>query len=97
MILVKLHKTKDSEILAIADSELIGKKIENKKISIEVTERFYKGDKLPEEKIIALIKGSRNINIIGKESIEFALKHNLIEKSSIIKIKNIPHVQIFSL
>lgn len=95
MILVKLHKIKDSEILAIADSDLIGKKIENEKVSIEITERFYKGEQLPAQKIIDLFKNSRNINIIGKESVEFALKHKLIDKTNVIKIKNIPHAQVF--
>ena len=35
--------------------KLIGKKIEDDNMKINITKRFYKGESLPEEKIIALI------------------------------------------
>lgn len=66
-ILIKLHESMGKKILAVADKELIGKKLEDEKICLEVTERFYKGEEKTEEEIIKAMQESPNINIIGKK------------------------------
>ena len=94
---VKFHVKGSRTVVAICDEDLIGKKIENKKICIEVTEKFYKGEKKSEKEVAKILEEATNINIIGKKSIKFALKQGAIQKESIIKIKNIPHVQIYGM
>ena len=54
---------------------------------------FYNGDETDEEGVIELIKGSYIVNIVGKKSMDFALKLGIVDKKNIIKIKNIPHAQ----
>ena len=44
-----------------------------------------------ENDILNLIEDGILLNIVGEESVNFALKNKLIEKFGIIKIKNIPH------
>src|SRR3989344_4118097 len=90
MILLKLHKSGNSEVVSLCDSNLIGETFEEGKLQIEVSERFYKGEELPKEKVIIILKNCSNANIVGEESIKLALDNNIIEKESIIKIKKIP-------
>lgn len=90
MMLLKLHRSGNSEIISLCDSNLISKTFKDGKLHIEVSERFYRGEELPKEKIILILKNCNNANIVGKESIKLALDNNIIEKESIIKIKNIP-------
>ena len=90
MILLKLHKNENSEVVSLCDSNLIGKTFEEGKLRIEVSERFYKGEELSKEKILLILKNCSNANIVGKESIKLALDSSIIEKESIIKIKKIP-------
>ena len=90
MILLKLHKSGSSEIVSLCDSNLIGKTFEEGKLHLEISERFYKGEELPKEKIILILKNCNNANIVGKESIKLALENDIIEKESIINIKKIP-------
>ena len=97
MILVKIHRSINSQVLCLCDSDLIGKRLRQGNKQLEITERFYKGEETPKTALLSLIKISNNINIIGKESIEFAVRNKLIDKSSIIKIQGIPHAQIFRL
>jgi len=95
-MLIKIHKMKDREVISLCDEELIGKKFEEKDLQLEISERFYKGEKLPEEEIVKILKNVDNINIVGKKSVDLALKNKLISKKQIIKIKGIPHAQIIS-
>ena len=44
--------------------------------------------------ILNLIEDNTLLNIVGEESINFAVKNKLIEKDGIIKIKGIPHAML---
>ena len=94
MILVKIHKSGDSYIVCLCDSDLVGKKFSEGNLSLEVSKRFYEGKEMEKDKIIKILNDCNNLNIVGKESIKFALKCKKINKRSIIKIKNIPHAMV---
>jgi hypothetical protein len=87
---VKIHKSNDRSIIAICDEDLIGKKFSQKNLVLDVTERFYKGEIMSDEKVIELMKSGSNLNIVGKKSINLAIKNGIIESNNIIKIDNIP-------
>ena len=52
---VKIHKTY-RDIIAICDSELIGKTFEEGKFQLDVKESFYKGEKVSEEKAVEIMQ-----------------------------------------
>ena len=91
MIFVKQHCSEHTILICLCDENLIGKTIGSNKIS----EPFYKGESLSEEEILDKIGEGTTFNIIGKESIDFALKHNFIKKENIVNIENVPHAQIY--
>ena len=94
---LKIHKAGDNRfVAAICDEDLIGKVLEDGKIYLEVSEHFYKGKILSEDEILKEIKDIPSINIVGKKSIDFAIKHNIIKKESIIIIKGVPHGQAYA-
>lgn len=95
MIYLKINKTEQNEIIAVCDSDLMGKKFSENGLNLDINEIFYKGDIIDEKEIIKILKKSRNINIVGKESIKLAVKAGIINKENIIKIKNIPHAMVF--
>jgi len=93
-MIVKAHKTDDGrKILAICDSELIGKKFEEKNLQLDLSSSFYKGEEKNEGELIGLIREAYIVNIVGGRSVGFAIKRGVINKGNIIKIKNIPHAQ----
>lgn len=95
MIYLKINKTEQNEIIAVCDSDLIGKKFSENGLNLDINEIFYKGEIMNEKEIIKILKESININIVGKESIKLAVKAGIINKDNIIKIKNIPHAMVF--
>ena len=92
-MLVKIHESY-RQGAAICDSDLIGKKLEDGEIQMDLTGNFFKGDeKTPEEVKEIIVNASRedaNFNIVGEESCKLALEQGLIEEHGIKKIKNIP-------
>ena len=82
------------DIVAICDSDLIGKKFEEGKFQLNVKENFYKGEEIPEEKTIDIIQKmsqeDATFNIVGEKSVNCALKAGIISKESIKKIQGIP-------
>ena len=94
---VKIHKSGDRHIVAVCDEDLIGKKFETKKLVLNISERFYKGEKLSDEKTYEIMENAINLNLVGKKTIDLALKNDIIRKENIIKIEKIPHAQIYQL
>ena len=97
MIYVKINNAGENEIIAICDANLIGKKFSENGLNLEITERFYKGEIMDEEKVIDLLQDAKNINIVGKESVKLGIKVGIIDEDNIIKIKNIPHALVFGI
>jgi len=93
MILIKIHKTKFRDVIAVCDSNLVGKKFEENGLQLDITDRFYKGNNLPEEDMILILKTADNVNIVGQESIGLAIKAGIVDKNNILIINGIPHAQ----
>ena len=97
MILISMHHSGPNKfVVALCDESLIGKTLEDKKIKLIVTERFYKGEKKSDKEMEEIIKQSSNINFLGRESVEFGIKLGIIEKENVIKISGVPHAQFTS-
>ena len=92
-----MHPYKGSEIVAICDADLIGKKIEGRDKCIEASKSFYKGEKKTEKEVLEIMKEATSLNLLGKKAVSIALKSRIIEKEGIIKIKNVPHAQMYQL
>ena len=91
MIFVKEHVHNSRKVLAICDGDLIGKIFEEKNRILNVSKSFYHGSPMFEKDILSLIENNILLNIVGEESVAFALKYKLIEKKGIAKIKGVPY------
>ena len=91
-MLIKIHKSYRN-VVAICDSELLGKRFEQGKMQFEVNE-FFNGEEKPEKEVLELMKDFSkedvSFNIIGKQSVACALKANIISKEGIKTIQNVP-------
>jgi len=92
-MLIKIHPSY-RKVIAICDSDLLGKKFEQGKMQLDLTGDFFKGDEKSDEEIIQIMQDAATedatFNIIGKKSIETALKAGIIDKSGIKTIQEIP-------
>jgi len=93
MISIKIHESY-RKVVALCDSDLIGKKFEEGKRQLDVRENFYNGEEVDEEKIIAMLKNlaidDATFNIVGKESVKAARNAGLIEEDNVSEIQGVP-------
>ena len=90
---IKIIKSQRN-IVAVCDSELIGKKFEEGKLQIDVKENFFKGEEVDEKKAIKIMEKEAEDDatyyIVGEKSIHAALEAGVIDEQGIIKIQGIP-------
>lgn len=91
---IKLHKSY-RDVVAVCDSDLLGKFFQEGNKILDIRESFYKGEEKSEKEIIELMidlaMEDATFNIIGNKSISCALKAGIITKEGIKKISNISY------
>jgi len=90
---LKIHESY-RKILALADTNLIGKTFTQDNKQIEVRPNFFQGEEITPKQALEILKNlnkeDATFNIVGKESVQTALKAGIITKEGIMKIDNIP-------
>jgi len=90
---IKIHEAY-RRIIALADSDLLGKTFEQDIRQIKVKLDFFQGEEKNKQEILQILKDmdreDATFYIIGKESIESALEAKIISKEGIIIIDDIP-------
>jgi len=94
MIIAKKHDYNGKIVLAMCDANLLGKKIEEKELSVEVNKRFYGGEIITKEGLRKILSDCYIINLVGNESLELCKELGLVDGKHILKIKGISHAQI---
>ncbi|MEM4397449.1 MAG: DUF424 family protein [Candidatus Woesearchaeota archaeon] len=94
-MILKKHKAQDKILLAICDSDLLGKKIETDNLILDLSSNFYKGEKKTEAEILIELKNFSSLNAVGEKTINFLLKEKIISKENIKKINEIPYINIY--
>ena len=93
MISIRIHKS-CRDVVAICDTELLGKYFEEGNKQLDVKESFYKGKELDIEKAKEIMMKQKiedaTFNIVGEKSIKAAIKAGIIDKRGIKKIKGVP-------
>ncbi|NMB66968.1 DUF424 family protein [Candidatus Woesearchaeota archaeon] len=82
------------DIVALCDSELIGKKFEEGNLQLDIKEDFFKGEDFNEEQASLILKKMEKEDatfyIVGEKSINLCIKKDLIKKDFVKYIQGIP-------
>ncbi|MBI2661758.1 DUF424 domain-containing protein [Candidatus Woesearchaeota archaeon] len=93
-MIVNIHKTDDGRrILAVCDIGLIGRRIEQGKLQLDLTSDFYRGTERDADWIRKAVDKVFVAVFIGGESVEMALKMNLILEKDVLVVDNVPYTQ----
>jgi len=91
---IKIHKSY-RDLVAVCDTNLVGKYFEEGNFQIDVKESFYKGEEIDEEELIEILqdmkKEDATFNIVGEKSVNASLKAGIISKDNVKKISKIPY------
>jgi hypothetical protein len=99
MIYIKQHITENGIILAMCDSDLIGKVLEEGNILIDLKDysEFYIGTLSSEPEADSSINKDKlwSVNVIGRSSVSVALSKGIIEKEHVKTVKGVPYANAF--
>jgi hypothetical protein len=92
-MLVKIHSSYRNTV-AICDSNLLGKTFEEGNKQIIINPNFYQGEEKTEKEVLEIIENGLAedyiFNIVGEESINLALKAEVITPEGITRIQGVP-------
>lgn len=96
-MIVKIHNFPSGTVLTITDSDLIGQRFEEGKRQLDLTSSFYSGEEKSESEIKKLLKDEKIgfIHFTGEKSLALGIKEGLVDPKKVVRIKNIPHAQVF--
>lgn len=97
MLYIKMHISETKRMLAVCDSELVGKKCSEEEKCLTVSEYFYKGELVNDEKAVIEMKKADSLNIVGKNAVELAIHEGLISKENVFLIDDVPYALVFGL
>ena len=99
LIYIKYHNADDGVILAMCDSALIDKVLEEGDVYIDIKNysEFYMGDLVDTGQAKALIdKGSiKAANIIGNEAVDVAIDSDIIKQENVSKVNGIRYAHAY--
>ena len=96
-VYMNLKQNGKNVLLAVCDSELIGKTLREGKIVFHIKDEFYNGRKATVEEALGMIDNSTIVNLVGKQCVEKAIAKGYVHPEAVIKIEGIPHAQIVKL
>jgi uncharacterized protein len=91
-MLLKIHKSY-RDVVAVCDSDLIGKRFEEGRFQLDVKESFYRGEEIPEERAVQILKRmfieDATFNIVGKDSVKAAVQAGIIDESAVGEVQGV--------
>jgi hypothetical protein len=92
-MIAKIHNNQGKMIIALCDSDILGKKFEEKEFILDLSSAFFKGKEATKEQLIPYLTKAYVINAAGKDSVGFLIENNMANKKDIKFVEKIPHVQ----
>ncbi len=96
-IAIRIHANETGSVLAAADAQLLGKTLNEGKISLNVSKTFYHEKMVDENELVEHLNEAGNINLIGEETVKVAVKQGIISQNSARRIAGVPHAQIYKI
>ncbi len=94
MMYIKVYRQGTETIVAACDSDIVGKTFRSKDLKIQVSEGFYKGDTGDEDLLVSRLEMATIANLVGKKTLEVAIKHGFVDPSCVLDIGGVPHAQM---
>lgn len=90
---LNIRRRNQETVVAICDSELLGKKFEDGELQLEVNREFYEGKEASVEECLEALEKASIANLVGS-IIEPAIEAGYINSDHVLEIDDIPHAQM---
>jgi hypothetical protein len=94
MFRLKIYRVRGEVLVAVCDSELVGRTFRDGELKIEVKESFYGNREVGEEEVRKALRIATIANITGRRAVELAIEMGIIDKDNVLKIGECWHAQM---
>ena len=97
MFSARLITHKDTNMLNICDSDLLGKTLNRDNFSLKISEKYYAEKIVEKEEAKDLLKQSDNINMAGKNIVDLSVSMGIGSANGVKVIDGIPFLIVFKM
>ena len=97
MFSIRLIRHKDTNMLNICDSDLLGKTLNRDNFSLKISEKYYAEKIVEKEEAKDLLKQSDNINMAGKNIVDLSVSMGIGSANGVKVIDGIPFLIVFKM
>jgi len=94
MICLRVYRQGGETLLAACDKDIVGKTFTGKGLRITVSESFYRGEDADEEMLVNRLQLATIANLVGKRTMEIAIRHGFVDPDCVLDIGGVPHAQM---
>jgi uncharacterized protein len=94
MFAVKNYQQGVQRLLAACDAELVGTRHSEGKFRLDVAAGFYDGLRVEEETLHAYLRGCTVANLVGRRTVDAAVRIGLVDPGNVLTVAGIPHAQV---
>ena len=91
----KVHRTGSDTLLAVTDSDIVGKSFSDKSREIMINPDFYEEKKGDAGTVAKLAKEATIINAIGKKAVDLLIDKGVVKSEETTEVCGLPHAQVF--
>jgi hypothetical protein len=96
-IAVKVHKTESGVVIGACDAHLVGKRLKEKGLLLEIREEFYFERHATPDELSELLEECVTANLVGEKAVEAYCKKNPEARAVLVNIGGVPHLQVYQL
>ena len=96
-MIVNERETPEGRLVSVCDEDVLGETFDNDGIPFEVTEEFYGGESVDDERVVASLARARVANIVGSRSVTLAVEHGFVEEANVLDLGGTSHAQLLRL
>ena len=97
MFSARLINHKDTCMLNICDTELVGRTLDRGSFTLKISEKYYAEKVVEKEGAKDLLRRSNNINMVGKEIISLSVNIGIGSQEGVKEIDGVPFLLVFKM
>ena len=93
-LVVKVHHKDERTVVAVCDSNILGKLFEEGDLQLDLRSEFFNGDIYDDMLVVGdLLRNADSVNIVGDESVKLGLYEGVIDPDHVKVVQGVPHAQ----
>ena len=97
MFSARLINHNDTHMLNICDTDLLGTTLNSDNFTLKISEKYYAQKVVEKEEAKDLLRGSNNINMVGKEIISLSVDMGIGSQEGVKEIDGVPFLIVFKM